>query len=373
MPSATQDAGATPESRTLGEAINIATRSVHTRLNKLIILRLRLALPPHANDASNYVQGLLHIAPIYMTFETLWQEILETPIALSTTTTTPSASGLPTDDAPSTSHPKVAPRIHAVLAATHFPTLSRSASLSADLSQITGWSAADLAAQLQNTPRESPALAAMVARARETAGERPHALLAYAWVLYMALFAGGRFIRAALERVDVGDRFWGPLYEDPDLELEQDQDEDEDEDEEVSPTELEDEEREGALGGEGGRGGKATMPGTFPGSELAIGEKDGAKVVGKEVEGERDGDGDGDGKERELKHPLSFFRFDTPADGQDLRQAFKARVAEATSVLSPAEIEDVVNEARDIFEQMVGLVGELDDVCGTEYEAATAA
>ncbi|KAI1452149.1 heme oxygenase-like protein [Annulohypoxylon moriforme] len=310
MPSKTQDAGVASEFRTLGESINIATRPVHTSLNKLIILRLRLALPPHADDASNYVQGLLHIAPIYITFETLWQDILDTPVLLTT-----SPSGVLIESNPS-SH--VSPRIHTILTAAHFNALSRSAALKKDLSRLTGWHADELAAHLSEVPRESPVLAGFLERIRRTVKERPHALLAYAWVLYMALFAGGRFIRASLERVDSGDRFWGPFDED------------------------------GENGKEMGMR-KSRMPGEFPTSASMS-----------------------EGTEK-TEHPLSFFRFDTPADGQDLRQAFKTRVAEATDVLTPSEIEDVVAEAREIFEQMVGLVGELDDVCGTEYEAAMAA
>ncbi|XDG01796.1 hypothetical protein ABKA04_001411 [Annulohypoxylon sp. FPYF3050] len=336
MPSVTQDVGATPESPRLGESINIATRPVHTRLNKLIVLRLRLALPPHADDASNYVQGLLHITPIYMSFESLWQEILST-----------SPTSTPTDSPPNPNpSSKVPSRIRAILNATHLPELERSACLSTDLSRITGWSADDLRTRLQDTSRESPVLAAFLARIHRTVKAKPHVLLAYAWVLYMALFAGGRFIRAALERVDAGDRFWGPLYEDGD--------------EGVSPTTLEDEEKV-VFVGRGMVGGKSTMPGTFPGDEDLDDGEVGYVVVGKEKE------------EEEPIHPLSFFRFDTPDDGQDLRQEFKESVASATDMLLPEEIEEVVNEAKDIFEQMVGLVGELDDVCGTEYEAATAA
>ncbi|KAI2471936.1 heme oxygenase-like protein [Annulohypoxylon bovei var. microspora] len=336
MPSKTQDAGATPEFRTLGESINIATRPVHTSLNKLIILRLRLALPPHADDASNYVQGLLHIAPIYLTFESLWQDILSTPPGPS------DSSPVPGDSNPGLS-PKISPRIHALLTNAHFAALSRSAALKADLRAMTGWRADELAARLREAPLESPVLAGFLARIRRGTARGPHVLLAYAWVLYMALFAGGRFIRASLERVDPADRFWGPLYEDGG----------------ASP-DLEDDEGE-AEEERGHEKGRQRMPGAFPSSaSVSTSRELGHAEVGGQTEAD-------------YRHPLSFFRFDTPADGQDLRQAFKARVAEATEILTPSEVEDVVAEARDIFERMVGVVGELDEVCGTEYEAAAAA
>ncbi|KAJ3481825.1 hypothetical protein NLG97_g7726 [Lecanicillium saksenae] len=61
----------------LGEAIAASTRGIHARLNKSIISRLPLALPPRASDPSTYVTGLIHIAPIYLAFESLWNDFLE--------------------------------------------------------------------------------------------------------------------------------------------------------------------------------------------------------------------------------------------------------------------------------------------------------
>jgi hypothetical protein len=60
-------------------SVNIATRSVHSQLNKLILVRLPLALPPYTSSPSIYATGLLHVAPIYITFESLWQAILDLP------------------------------------------------------------------------------------------------------------------------------------------------------------------------------------------------------------------------------------------------------------------------------------------------------
>lgn len=37
---------------------------------------------------------------------------------------------------------------------------------------------------------------------------KPHVIIAYAWIMYMALFSGGRWIRAQLRTA--GDQFWNP-------------------------------------------------------------------------------------------------------------------------------------------------------------------
>ncbi len=51
-----------------------------------------------------------------------------------------------------------------------------------------------------------PRLRAFVAHIRSAAKGKPHLLMAYTWVLYMALFSGGRYIRARLR--GAGGEFW---------------------------------------------------------------------------------------------------------------------------------------------------------------------
>jgi heme oxygenase len=50
---------------------------------------------------------------------------------------------------------------------------------------------------------------------RTSTNEKPHLLIAYTWILYMALFSGGRHIRARL--LSAGPKFWGVEEEDPPL------------------------------------------------------------------------------------------------------------------------------------------------------------
>ncbi|KAI1135690.1 heme oxygenase-like protein [Hypoxylon sp. FL0543] len=331
MSSKTEDPRGSPN-LPVGEAINIATRSVHTKLNKLIILRLPLTLPPKADDASNYVQGLLHIAPIYITFESLWRTILdssETEDGHIRNTQQgcpePSDAHSTSNAADSKSRPVVSNRIHAVLSSLYIEGLARSDALKRDLMALTGWSTAELTAQFDERAAESPMLSSVLSHIKRSVTARPHVLLAYAWVLYMALFSGGRFIRASLEHVDASSPFWMPFEQESDAELK--------------------------------------MPGGFPSSGL--------KRRGSEMPGER---------------PLGFLRFDTPADGEDLKQLFKARVLALTTGggaaaeeeagqprVTAEEREDVVREAQRIFELMLRVVGELDEICGTEYEYEGAA
>ncbi|KAI0833064.1 heme oxygenase-like protein [Hypoxylon sp. FL0890] len=334
MPSKTEDAMASPDI-SLGESINIATRPLHTKLNNLIIQRLRLVLPPQAKDASNYFKGLLHIAPIYITFESLWRTILDSSETedglirdLEEDCPEPSDAHFRYILADCISRPVTSTRIHAttrihaILSNLHIEGLSRSEALKQDLLSLTGWSPSELTKQLDQRAGESPMLSMVLAHIKRSVTANPHVLLAYAWVLYMALFSGGRIIRASLERVDPGSSFWTPL--DPDS------------------------------------GPELKIPGGYPSSSEI------RRQVRRMSMAE--------------EQPLSFFRFGTPSNGEDLKQMFKARilalmrrgVGKECFRIKPEEHDDIVQEARQIFELMIGIVEELDEVCRTEYEEAVA-
>jgi len=64
--------------------------------------------------------------------------------------------------------------------------------------------------------------------------------------------------------------------------------------------------------------------------------------------------------------PLQFLHFQTPRDGEDLKQEFKTRLSECESLLTPPEWHDVVEEASRIFSGMLGVVEQLDGVCCTD-------
>lgn len=289
----------------LGDAINIATRPVHTRLNKLILLRLPLAVPPRADGPSAYTQGILHIAPLYISFESLWHAALhahESEFRDSTTqpndSSVRSSSPRPlpfgtrsayTDD--SAQGPRPSPRIRAILDQLFIPGLLRSGRLRSDLRSLTGWSDTALQSHLEEVAAAGR-LGEFVGHIRRAAEKRPHVLLAYAWVLYMALFSGGRFIRATLEGAGGGGHhgFW---------------------------------------------------------TAREAGEKRTAAAGGP------------------AHGPLDFFHFPTPQDGEDLKHEFKQRLAGLGGLLTVEEREDVVREAICIFENMILVVNQLDDVCHT--------
>jgi hypothetical protein len=126
----------------------------------------------------------------------------------------------------------------------------------------------------------------MVAHIRRSVSKQPHVLLAYAWVLYMALFSGGRFIRATLESAGAHG-FW----------------------------------------------------------------TDGRQERTVPVHG-----------------PLDFFHFPTPQDGEDLKHEFKQRLANMGTLLTEGERDDIVKEAICIFESMILVISQLDDVCHTRME-----
>jgi heme oxygenase len=205
----------------LGNSINTGTKPLHTKLNKLIVGRLPLALAPQAEDPSNYVSGLLHITPIYATFETLWRAALDSPLAqenstkrdehsceaCESSTTIRDTSHAPDDLQQST----ICPRIHDLLARVHTPELEREGALKSDIGSLTGWDD-DLLREQLDSASEHPVLSDFLGHIRWAVESRPHVLLAYAWVLYMALFRGGRIIRATLERVDSD--FWAMLNPD---------------------------------------------------------------------------------------------------------------------------------------------------------------
>ncbi|KAL7625785.1 hypothetical protein AAE478_005008 [Parahypoxylon ruwenzoriense] len=384
MPSKTDDSpGATSTAVSLGDAINASVRPVHIHLNKLIVMRLRLALPPHAPDAANYVQGLLHIAPIYLTFEALWRSVLEDASSTPERVKEGERDGEGKEEEEGKKEGEAATakgeesctrRICALLSHLHIAGLSRSEALRSDLAALTGWSDDALAEQMDEVAGESPALSEFLRHTRHAVAERPHVLVAYAWVLYLALFAGGRFIRATLERVDPGSGFWRPLA-----------------DSEGDGGDVENE----------GEAGPTTGPATGVVERLRIWVTGTNTGVGEEKKQGGGGIQRRGGESRE--QPLRFFRFDTESDGEDLKVLFKTRVAESTTISNPgsssstppapedkleegggeeeqkqgkhpplyltqAERDDVVYEARSIFEYMIRVVGELDEVCGTEYE-----
>ncbi|RKU42476.1 heme oxygenase [Coniochaeta pulveracea] len=285
----------------VGDAINAATRSVHTKLNKLILMRLPLAIPPRATDTSAYVSGILHIAPLYICFESLWHAAIHADSPTNSLDQQECAFSLPSTSNSSPNLPQPSPRIHSILAALYIPGLLRSARLRSDLASLTSQSETEIQRRLENVA-STGRLGEMVSHIQRSVSRHPHVLLSYAWVLYMALFSGGRFIRATLENAGrANPNLWGHAKPSSSSQLAEAQ----------TPFQRK----------------SSTMASTHG--------------------------------------PLQFFHFPTPQDGEDLKVEFKSRLAEQGKLLTRGEVEDIVKEAQCIFENLILVIGQLDDVCHT--------
>ncbi|KAM3083649.1 hypothetical protein ACMFMG_002235 [Clarireedia jacksonii] len=325
----------------LSDQINIATRAVHTKLNRLILARLPLALPPFTTNPSIYVSGLLYIAPIYITFESLWQSIIDAPnlpICVEETRISPgggiaeafdsdylldSHNSHSTNDETSIRSPKVCPRTQSLLAHLQLPGLLRSGRLRADIRTLTDTPEHEIEEQLKLVANGGQ-LAEFIAHTKQSVKKNPHVLLAYAWVLYMALFSGGRYLRASLKTAGGFEDFWN---RDP------------------SPVRPYSVTREAQ---------NFTPPSTAAADE--------------ELRSSARQQTRSNCHQMMKKQGLSFFDFVGGEDGEDIKREFKKRIAEAEVLLTEAEKADVIKEAQEIFSFMVMIVSDLDSVCGTTNE-----
>lgn len=83
------------------------------------------------------------------------------------------------------------------------PELERAGRLRGDLDRLNG---SEGLGYDTGKAEAAPKLKALTRHISEVTGKKPHLLLAYTWLLYMALFSGGRYIRARLR--EAGAEFW---------------------------------------------------------------------------------------------------------------------------------------------------------------------
>ncbi|OAG09467.1 heme oxygenase-like protein [Paraphaeosphaeria sporulosa] len=199
--------GSVPQA-TLSSEINTATRSLHTELNKLITARVPFALPPLASDPKLYTTGLLHFAHIFLTFESLWNDLLPTnpPGAAASPPTSPLLSFLLVNPyaEPELFTSPPSPQTVAFLQRLRPKGLARSARIKKDLQYLSGLHPTDFDVMLAQYPGDK--VADFCAHIRKSVGPKPHVLIAYAWCFYMAVFSGGRWIRGELGKA--GPEFW---------------------------------------------------------------------------------------------------------------------------------------------------------------------
>ncbi|CZR57386.1 related to HMX1 ER localized, heme-binding peroxidase involved in the degradation of heme [Phialocephala subalpina] len=321
------------EPPSLSDRINIATRSLHTQLNRLILLRLPLALPPTSTNPSKYISGLLYIAPIYITFESLWQSILDEPCEAEEAQQSLHkiwAAERPKLE-PATSDPffvrKPCSRTHCLLSDLQLPGLPRAERLRTDIRVLTSTSAYKVQEQLAEVSKHGK-LAEFLAHTKKSVEANPHVLMAYAWVLYMALFSGGRHLRAELKKAGgIGPNFW---------------------DRKPSPV------RPYSITQESSRRQNSRSSPTDPTSD------DPMRKPRSRSRSESTASG--------MVPGMQFFNFIGDEDGEDIKREFKCRFAEAETHLLPTEKEDIVLEAQHLFSFMLSLISDLDTIMGTKDE-----
>lgn len=291
-----------------------STTKIHAKVNKLIVARLPLALPSRASDPGAFATGMLHIAPIYATFETLCQEILD-----QAPTAEERGSPLPHEDKNIdgiSSRPKVGKRIHAFLERIFIPGLRRSKPPKADICDMFGWTTEVYDEQLKAVS-ETGELAHFLAHVRQVIHEKPHVLISYSYLMYMGLFAGGRFIRSSFE--NAGHQFWSATSTSP-----------------VMMTMMRPH----------GLDNTASPNHSLSASKLTSDDK----LQPEQSRGAA------------LPLPLRFLHFDTLADGEDLRREYKEKLSDMEDSLTREEREEVIQEAHAIFQKIALIVGQLDVV-----------
>ncbi|TQS37145.1 hypothetical protein Golomagni_02392 [Golovinomyces magnicellulatus] len=326
-----------PNTLSLSEQINAATREYHTSLNRLILQRLPLALPPHAIDPSIYITGLLHFATIYITFEELWTQILTPHLDYTTQKSCDLLDlselenqslfyqrdpKLPRVDVPIfTQKPRVCSRIESILHRLHVPGLSRTERLRADIGNLIHIPRHEVDKKLDDVVKNG-SMSTFLNYIKKSVEKNPHVLLAYSWILYMALFSGGRFLRASLrEAGGLGASFWSQDFP-PDFQHY--------------------------------NSGEALKT---VGLCLDVPEPKQKPLGSFHLNSQEK-------KNSPITSGLHFFYFVGDADGEDLKVEFKKRMKEVEILLTKTEKMDVILEAQCIFKYLIHMVWELDALMG---------
>lgn len=161
----------------LATQLHTATREKHHALNRQITSRLPACLPPEAQDPMLYAMGMTVFGQIYFAMERAWEATM---------------SKEKTDD-----------QIYNVYKELLCPKLLRTSKLQQDLQELHKRLGSQASKQLNNLSLESQIFRDEI---DNLLSAQPHALLAYAWAMYHALFNGGRWIRSQLR--NSGNEFW---------------------------------------------------------------------------------------------------------------------------------------------------------------------
>ncbi|KAF5857597.1 heme oxygenase [Aspergillus alliaceus] len=177
--------------------IKEAIRVPHMEVNRMNSARILQCLIGEKRSLSLYALGFSYYAEMYFGFEEVWQELEDI--------------GAWVAEYPcSSSSPSYEERISRLSVLLNMGDLHRTERLKADISRLhSDPGVARLMIDELHTMRIKDDIKSRIR-------ENPHKLLAYVWVLYSALFNGGRFIRRQI--VKAGPEFWGLTTEDEDIE-----------------------------------------------------------------------------------------------------------------------------------------------------------
>lgn len=171
----------------------------------MITSRLPLALPPYAADPLIYAIGIKQFAQLYFTFESLWHDLRQVA-AHERENNDMSKYYLTKAEHRMDSSNRPGPTFHMLsfLSGLLPVELERSQRLRSDLSALKKFATYKSDTEYLNS--SFPITELYVIRIRDRFRHKPHILIAYAWLMYMAIFSGGRWIRAQL--LSVGEDFW---------------------------------------------------------------------------------------------------------------------------------------------------------------------
>ncbi|KAF8534113.1 hypothetical protein BDD12DRAFT_757981 [Trichophaea hybrida] len=135
-------------------------RDLHDSVNVLVVQRFMLGL----RDYRLYREGILSFYHVYAAFERTWANLLSNPTGIQ-------------------------PHIYTALRALSDPRLSRAPGIALDLAYMYGAEGFD-----PECAPETTEVQACVVHIEKTLHEKPHLMVAYAHIYYMALFAGGKIL-----------------------------------------------------------------------------------------------------------------------------------------------------------------------------------
>ncbi|KAB8227893.1 biliverdin-producing heme oxygenase [Aspergillus alliaceus] len=166
-------------------------------VNRINSARIVQCLMGEKKSLSLYTIGFSYYAVMYFGFEEVWQELENT--------------GSWVAEYPcSSSSPSYEERISKLSTLLNMDYLHRTERLKADISRLYSTNP-DIARLVINELQ----IMRIKDDIKSCIRENPHKLLAHVWVLYSALFNGGRFIRRRI--VKAGTDFWGLTTEDEDI------------------------------------------------------------------------------------------------------------------------------------------------------------